>query len=174
MKACFFFGIACAGLMLGAMAVPRAIGQPRVAPGGAKAEATRPHQPSGYFGDLGNYMTIEGVLAAEGKVETGTLLVDTVNGRKLDQPIPVVVRAHAFDRTTFLLPTDFVIPPKQRCVLKGFESGAMIGVPAAVERAAKELRRADVPMSPTNWRWRPYFVALIVVEPKGIELLPKR
>jgi hypothetical protein len=170
MKGSVYSGIVCAGALLGAMAVPLAVGQPPVALGGAKGEAARPRQPSGYFGDLGKYLTIEGVRTEGAKVETGTLLVDTVNGRKLDQPIPVVVRAHAFDATRFDLPTAFVLPPKQRCVLKGFESGEMIGVPSAVRGAAKELGRDDVPMSPVDWQWRPYFVALIVAEP---ELRPR-
>jgi hypothetical protein len=155
------------------MGAPLVVGQPPVAPGGTTGDAVRPRQPSGYFGDLGEYLTIEGVRAEGAKVETGTLLVDTVNGRKLDRPIPVVVRAHAFDRTRFDLPTAFVLPPKQRCILKGFESGEMIGVPSGVRKAAKEMARNDVPMSPVDWQWRPYFVALIVVEPKGTELVPK-
>jgi hypothetical protein len=151
------------------------VNQPPVAPAGAQAEAVRPRQPGGRLGDqLGKYLTIEGVRVEGGKVETGTLLVDTVNGRKLDRPVPVVVRAHDFNATRFDLPTAFVLPPRRRCVLKGFESGEMIGVPQAVRDAAKELGREDVPMSPAAaWQWRPYFVALIVVEPKGLEL-PRR
>ena len=174
MKSNVYSGLVCVGVLLGAMAIPLAVGQPPVAPRGAKGEAARPRQPSGYFGDLGTYLTVEGVRAEGGKVETGTLMVDTVNGKKLDQPVPVVVSARAFDRTRYDLPTTFVLPPKQRCILKGFESGGMIGVPSGVREAAKELRRDDVPMSPVDWKWRPYFVALIVVEPKGAELLHKQ
>ena len=114
-------------------------------------------------------MTIEGVRAEGIKVPTGTLLVDTVNGKKLDRPVPVVVRVQGFNATRFDLPTAFVLPPKRRCGLKGFESGEMIGVPSAVRDAAKELGRQDVPMSPVGWQWRPHFVALVVVEPKGLE-----
>ncbi|MFO1042269.1 MAG: hypothetical protein U0941_10820 [Planctomycetaceae bacterium] len=169
-----YSSVVCAAALLGALAVPFALGQPSVAPGGAQETLSRPCQPSGHFGDLGRYLTIEGVRAEGVKIEHGTLLVDTVNGKKLDQPVSVVVRACAFDSTRYDLPTDFVLPPKQRCVFKGFESGGMIGVPSAVENAAKELGRVDLPMSPTHWRWRPYFVALIVVEPKGVELIPKR
>ena len=174
MKRYVYSGIVCAGALLGAMAGPVVVGQAPVAPGGAKSEVARPHQPSGYFGDLGKYLTVEGVRAEGSKVERGTLLVDTVNGRKLDRPIPVVVHAHAFDRTRFDLPTAFVLPPKQRCIFKGFESGGMIGVPSGVREAAKELGRDDVPRSPVDWQWRPYFAALIVVEPKGTELRPKK
>lgn len=173
MNRCVYASVVCAAALLGALAIPFALGQqPSVAPAGA--QETRPRQPSGHFGDLGRYLTIEGVRAEGAKIEHGTLLVDTVNGKRLDQPISVVVNACAFDRTRYDLPTDFVLPPKQRCVIKGFESGGMIGVPSAVGDAAKELGRIDLPMSPTQWRWRPYFVALIVVEPKGVELIPKR
>ena len=46
----------------------------------------------------------------------------------------------------------------------------MIGVPPAVPAAAKEQGWQEVPMSPVPWHWRPYFVALVIVEPKGLEL----
>lgn len=174
MKRREYSGFVCASVLLGVMALPLAVGQPPVAPNGAKGEVARPRQPGGYFGDLGKYLTIEGVRAEGAKVETGTLLVDTVNGKKLNQPISIVVRAQAFNATRFDLPTTFVLPPRQRCVLKGFESGGMIGVPSAVQDASRELGRNEVPMSPVAWQWRPYFVALIVVEPKGTEVLPKR
>jgi hypothetical protein len=173
MKRHVYSGLVCAGALLIAVGIPLAVGQPPVAPGGAKEIATRSRQPGGYFGDLGKYLTVEGIRAEGAKVESGTLLVDTVDGRKLDQPVPVVVRAQAFDATRFDLPTAFVLPARRRCVLKGFESGEMIGVPAAVRDAARELGRDDVPMSAVDWQWRPYFIALIVVEPKGTELLPK-
>ena len=62
------------------------------------------------------------------------------------------------------------LPTKQRCILKGFESGEMIGVPPAVRLAAKEQEWQELPMSPVQWQWRPYFIALVVVEPKGLEL----
>ena len=50
------------------------VGQPSVASGGANGEAARPRQPSGYFGDLGKYLTVEGVRAEGAKIETGTFL----------------------------------------------------------------------------------------------------
>jgi hypothetical protein len=34
----------------------------------------------------------------------------------------------------------------------------------------KPLQPTSGPMSPAQWQWRPYFVALIVVEPEGLEL----
>jgi hypothetical protein len=46
----------------------------------------------------------------------------------------------------------------------------MIGVPPAVSAAAEEQGWKEVPISQATWRWRPYFVALVVVEPKSLEL----
>jgi hypothetical protein len=48
----------------------------------------------------------------------------------------------------------------------------MIGTPPAVFAAAKEQGR-EVDGSQAVWQWSPYFVALIVVEPKGLELRKK-
>lgn len=133
-----------------------------VAPGGAKGDTVRPRQPGGLLGDqLGTYVTIEGVPAEGPKVETGTLLVDTVDGKKLDKPIPLLI--HNLHR----------LPSGQRYVLKGYESGAMIGRPPAEYAAAREQGQdaeALVKQDATGWRWRPYFVVLIAVEPKGLEV----
>ena len=59
------------------------------------------------------------------------------------------------------------LPARQRCVFKGYESGEMIGTPPAVLAAAKEQGRAGEDPSQVPFHWRPYFVALVVVEPKG-------
>jgi hypothetical protein len=69
-----------------------------------------------------------------------------------------------------LQPANLILPSKQRCILKGFESGEMIGVPPAVSAAAEEQGWKEVPTSQAVWRWRTYFVALVVVEPKDLEL----
>lgn len=163
-------GIMCVGASLVAISFPLAFGQLPVAPGVRKSESVRPRQPSGILSDeLGVYRTIEGVRTEGGKVETGTLLVDTVDGKKLDNPIPLVIRgAIVVDQN--LQPAILSLPVRQRCTLKGFESGEMIGVPPAVSTAAEEQGWKEVPMSPASWRWRPYFIALVVVEPKGLEL----
>jgi hypothetical protein len=86
-----------------------------------------------------------------------------VDGKKLERPVHVLIRCLGY-------PYSITLPAEERCVFKGYESGEMIGVPPAVPKAYEELGRTDVPMSPTFWRWRPYFVALVVVEPKGLEL----
>src|SRR5262249_22488385 len=97
-----------------------------------------------------------------------TLLVDTVNGKKLDKPVQIVVRLCDFNATRFDIETNLLMPVKVRCVYKGFESGGMIGVPQAVYAAAKDLGRKDVPMSAAAWQWRPHFVALIEVKPEAV------
>lgn len=156
--------------LVGVMAVPLALVQLAVPSGVAKAETIRPRQPGGLLRDqLGAYLTIEGVKAEDGKIETGTLLVDTVDGKKLDKPISLVIRG-AYVVNDNLQPARLDLPAKHRCVFKGFESGEMIGVPPAVQAAAAEQGWKGVPISPAQWQWRPYFVALIVVEPEGLEL----
>jgi hypothetical protein len=140
--------------------------QPPVAPVGPVAAG--PRQPGGVLGhDLGTYLTIEGVKAEGVKIAPNTLLVDTVNGKKLDRPVPILVRFCDFDRNRFDLETLVVMPVGVRCVYKGFESGTMMGVPQAVSDAARELGRTDVPMSPVAWQWRTHFVALIEVKPEA-------
>jgi hypothetical protein len=118
---------------------------------------------------LGTYLTIEGVKAEGGKIESGTLLVDTVDGKKLDMPISLVIRG-AYVANDNLQPARLDLPAKQRCVFKGFESGEMSGVAPAVQAAVAEQGWKEVPMSSAPWQWRPYFVALIVDEPEGLEL----
>lgn len=138
-------GIMCAGASLAAISFPLAFGQLPVAPGVQKTEAVTPRQPGGILSDeLGVYRTIEDVRSEGGKVETGTLLVDTVDGKKLDKQIPLVIRgAVVVDQN--LQPAILRIPAGQRCVLKGFESGEMIGVPPAVSTAAEEQGWKEAP-----------------------------
>jgi hypothetical protein len=128
----------------------------------AREKPIRPQVPGGLLSDLiGTYQTIEG-LRYEGnsKVESNTLTVDTLNGKKLDKPIQILIH-------------NVQLPAKQRCVLKGYELGQMIGRPPAEYDAAPErgqdpdeLARRDQ----TVWRWRPYFVVLIAAKPEGLEV----
>ncbi|HKA08586.1 MAG TPA: hypothetical protein VKD71_15110 [Gemmataceae bacterium] len=141
------------------IAIPRATAEP-TAPGGGKVIAAPP-MPAGKLGTyLGEYLKIEGVRAEFGKVGKQTLIVDTVGGKKLDKPIHMWVQ-------------NLELPAKKRCVLKGYELGEMIGTPPAAIAAAKEQGRTDVGESQAAWQWRPYFVVLIAVEPKGLEVREK-
>ena len=170
MRYIVYVGIICAGIALVAMTIPVAFGQRPVASDDRNTVTVRPRQPGGLLGDqLGTYLTIEGVKSEGVKDESGTLVVDTVNGTKLDKPISLVIRgAVVVDHN--LQPARLELPAKKRCILRGFESGEMIGVPPAVAVAAKERGWPVVPMSPKHWQWRSYFVALLVVEPNGLEL----
>lgn len=163
-------GMLCAGLSAAAFAFSLAFGQLPVAPGSPNHEQVKPLQPGGILSDqLGVYRTIEGVRLEAGKFETGTLLVDTVDGKQLNKPITLVVRGAIVDDQN-LQNASLSLPAKQRCVLKGYETGEMIGVPPAVSAAGEEQGWSDVPISQTEWRWRPYFVALVVVAPTDLEL----
>ena len=72
--------------------------------------------PKGRLGHpLGTYFKIEGVRAEAGKVGTQTLLVDAINGERIDQPIGIWI-----DNVSSL-------PKGERCMIKGYESGKMIG-----------------------------------------------
>ena len=76
----------------------------------------RPTSPTGYLGPLGTYRTIEGVLYdGGGKVESNTLVVHVVDGQVLEPPMLILVK-------------NARLPPKVRCVLKGYELGEMIGL----------------------------------------------
>lgn len=146
-------------VVLSAVAIPLALGQPLPPPGGGKVEAAKPRQPGGVFGsELGEYMTVEGVRIDGTFTGTRTLLVDTVNGKKLGKPTAIWV--HNLD-----------LPARQRCVLKGYESGEMIGTPPAYLAAAKEEGRKDVFTSQAAWQWHPHFVVLIVAELNGLTLM---
>jgi len=109
--------------------------------------------PQGKLGfPLGKYLVVEGVRVEEGKCGTCTLLVDTVNGKKLSENVEIWV-----DNVDSL-------PPKDRCVLRGYESGKMIGVPSEV--ADKE--RLMIPQA--CWQFRKYFIVTSVAKPQGLTL----
>lgn len=117
--------------------------------------------PTGRLSDrLGELITIEGMLPADAKAKKGgttSLRVDTVDGVKLKEPRGIDI-------------TGFQIPPNRRCVLKGYETGSMIGTPPAVLEAAKELGREPPGVSQAAYQWYTHFVVLIVVEPKQSQI----
>lgn len=101
---------------------------------------------------LGVYLKIEGIRVEGPKTGGRTLLVDTVNGKKLATPTAVAVENVKS------------LPESRRCILKGYETGGLIGVPPAVEEAAKEDGRS-VNEPQAGWQFHRWFVALSVVEP---------
>jgi hypothetical protein len=158
MKRLIRVGVVCASAGLCALAIPLVGGQsPPAAPGGGGGEGGRPLPPHGILGDhLGAYLTVEGVKFENGWAGEQTLRVDRVNGKRLKKPVTIGVR-------------NLKLPSKKRCVLKGYESGKMIGDPPAAIEAAKEQGK-EIVVGQAGWQWEPYFVALIVVEPKGLKL----
>lgn len=145
-------------------------GQLKATPGAADSQSKGPRQPGGKLSNqLGVYRTIEGVRFVGGKVETGTLLVETVDGTKLDTPIPLLIRGGVVVDNQ-LQEQVLRLPAGQHFVFKGFETAEMIGVPPAVRTAALEQGWKEVPVSAAGFQCRPYFVALVVVEPKDFKL----
>lgn len=135
------------------------LAQPPGTSGRAASVPARPRQPGGLLKDsLGLFTTIEGTMYdGGGKVESNTLVVDTVDGNKLGRAVMVLV-------------TNVQLPARTRCILKGYELGEMIGSPPALRLAAKEQGEPYVERSATVWRWRPYFVVLIAAEPKNLRI----
>ena len=130
----------------------------------------RPTQPSGYLGSLGQYHVIEGALhTANDKAPSNSLDVDTVDGQRLKKPLTIMVK-------------NVRLPAKVRIVLKGYELGSMIGRPPAEYTLTRELGGDPNKLAmrdATAWRWEPYFVPLLVVQPTGLTAqtkwgLPKR
>ena len=108
--------------------------------------------PSGRLGyPLGKYLTIEGMRAERGKVGVNTLLVDKVDGQNVSPPIGLWIE------------NVDGLPAGTRCVLNGYESGKMIGLPREV--AEKE----NIPLPQAAWQFYHYFVVTSVVEPKDLK-----
>lgn len=100
---------------------------------------------------LGTYLTIGGVRAEEGKVGTHTLLVDTIGGNTLDKPIGIWIE-------------NVELPKGERCVLKGYETGSMIGTPDEV------LRATGAPQPQAKWQFHFHFIATSVEQPGNLKL----
>ncbi len=118
--------------------------------------------PPGKLGHpLGTYLTIEGARWDTANVKTAgpnTLLVDTVNGKKLGSPVPVHLENLQ----------DPGLPKGERCVLRGHETGRMIGVPDEVARAEHILRPQ------AGWQFWRTFVVTSVVSPNSVKIKPIR
>jgi hypothetical protein len=131
--------------------------------GGCALSGRQPHEgpsspsepaipPAGPGHPLGTYLTIEGTRAERGKVGVNTLLVDKVDGQGVFPAIGVWIE------------NVDGLPAGKRCVLNGYESGKMIGLPHGV--AEKE----NVPHSRACWQFCRYFIVTSVVEPKDLKL----
>lgn len=108
--------------------------------------------PLGSLGyKLGTYLTIEGIRAEKGKVGTRTLLVDTVYGRKTDMPVSLWV-----DNVEFL-------PKGERIIVRGYESGKMIGIPDEV------IEREHLAQPQARWEFHRSFVITSAVQPADLQ-----
>jgi hypothetical protein len=111
---------------------------------------------------LGELITIEGTQPERaGKGNATSLSVDTVNGVKLAEPRNVPI-------------SGFRVPKDVRCVLKGYETGSMIGTPPAIAQAAKEQGQEPPIPSQAAYQWYTDFVVLIVIEPPTPALSPQK
>lgn len=104
---------------------------------------------------LGTYLTIEGMRSEHGKTGVRTLAVETVNGKSLPEPVGIWIENVA------------ELPEGTRVVLKGYESGRMIGIPPEV--MAKEPR---VNGSQASWQFQTYFLVTSVEEAESLEFEP--
>ncbi len=113
--------------------------------------------PVGSLGHpLGSYLTVEGVRLDAVKTGVSTLRVDTVNGRKLPEPVRILV-------------DNLDLPKDKRCKIKGYESARMIGKPPAVSDAEEEQGKPALEPQ-AAWQVQLYFVALRVLKPQGLRI----
>lgn len=102
---------------------------------------------------VGKYLEIEGVRETGGMTGHRTLRVDTIQGEKLDRPVCLWienVRGGA-------------LPAGERCVIRGYESVRMIGLPDGVVEAE------HLPPTQALWQMQRFFVMTSAVEPKGLD-----
>ena len=121
-------------------------------PAGEQVEGLAERLPGGRLGyPLGTYVRIEGVRAERGKVGVKTLAVERINGREVSPPIRIWIEN--VER----------LPEGTRCVLNGYESGKMIGLPFEV--AEKE----NMPLTQAVYQFYHYFMVTSVVEPEELK-----
>ena len=108
--------------------------------------------PMGKLGyPIGTYLTIEGHRAKD-NIKGGSkrnLLVDTVNGKKLQKSITMDIKLGRR-----YLPKDTMIR------IRGYESGRMVGKPHDPTKVEPE------PLQQTTWHFYKYFVMTSCLEPK--------
>ena len=111
-------------------------------------EFTQATPPIGLLGyPIGTYLTIEGIGADTNKYHSHCLLVDKIGDYKLLQAFPIYTKN---------------VEPLQgeRCVLRGFESGAWSGSPPGVVEA----------VSSKPWSFDFFFIATFIEQPPALKL----
>jgi hypothetical protein len=130
-----------------------------------------PDVPIGSLGfPLGSYLKLEGRREDGGMAGDQTLLIETINGKRLG------------NRSVIWVENVRLPPPQFRCVLRGYETVRMIGDPPALEQAEKEagenvglVQRGfqsdlNVRFVQPGWQVEPYFVALFPVAIEDVAL----
>jgi hypothetical protein len=121
-----------------------------------KGDNLRDGTPTGSLGHpLGEYLTIEGVTPDQALKVRSYLIVSKVNGKALPEKVGISIEGFESD--------DF--PRRTRCVLKGYETGRMVGQPPAVVAAAKEAGQPIPPGPAASWHFSRHFEVLSVVSP---------
>jgi len=111
--------------------------------------------PEGRLGHpLGKYLEIEGVRAGleRGKVGVNTLLVHRIQDKELSEPIGIWIE------------NVDALPEGTKILLRGYESGKMIGLPHEV--AEKE----NIPLPQAGWQFYRYFLVTSVVTPNDLTI----
>jgi hypothetical protein len=104
---------------------------------------------------VGTYLTVEGIRPETMRIKEAslnTIEVDTVNGRKLEKPVQIAIR-NLWSHT---------LPQGERVVLRGYESGRMVGIPDEV------LKIENVPGPQPSWSFDRYFVLTSCVQPREL------
>ena len=117
------------------------------------ARAALQRTPDGSLGfPLGTYLSIEGFRTEGVNLGPPTLRVERIGDKACAPPI--------------ILPIDyglrFELPRGVRCVLRGYESGRMVGIPGAVAEAER------LPLQQTVWHFFRHFVVTSIVEPESL------
>jgi len=142
-------------------AAPTGLPSPR--PGSAEGQGSLPparlqngQVPLGSLGyPLGDYLTVEGTREPGRGKGFARLLVDTINGKKLKEPIAIGLGNLIHE-----------LPENTRIIIKGYETGEMGGgpVPAVIAWAKEKGEELASPQKP--WQWFATFIVLSAVEPK--------
>ena len=117
----------------------------------AEATAAKPSSDGVLGHPLGTHLKIEGkryVDANHPGAFPNSMVVDTVNGRSLARPIAIEIANVPF------------VPTDTRCIVSGYESGKMVGLPVAVAHA-EGLEPAQV-----IWQFYNFFVLTSVQQPE--------
>jgi len=118
--------------------------------------------PPGRLGfPVGTYLLIEGTrsptlggarVTAIKSDPLYTLSVDTVNGEKREHPILIEIDKGSLGNRC--------LPAERRVIIRGYETGRMVGLPAEVAKAEQ------IPEPQEPWNFHRYFVLTSCVQPK--------